>query len=191
MRVIVAADDISAKTYLIDVLKRKRVCTQLDETDFENVVDAVIRLQPDLIVIGLQDERLPVYHSLVREIREIAIGRIVVVGPTAEAKAVLKFLQEGAFQYLDMGDFEVDFEAVLERLRNEPAVATAQGQAIAVVAAGVTAPARARDTASPRRRGRLTAGRAGRRLGSRSGSRPGPGCGRRGSPRRSTGSPGS
>jgi pilus assembly protein CpaE len=136
MRVIVAADDSNEKMSLIDALKRKRVCTHVDEADFANVVDGVIRVQPDLIIIGLRNERIPEYHALVREVREIAIGRVVVVGPTVEAKAVLKFLQEGAFQYIDQADFENDFETVLARIRSEPPPTVGQGRSIVVASAG-------------------------------------------------------
>ena len=112
MRVIVAADDNSVKASLMEALKRTRACTGLHEAELDGIVDTVIRIQPDMTILGLRDTCHAEYHALVREIREIAVGRIVVVGPTADAKSVLKFLQDGAFQFIDEADFHTDGKLV-------------------------------------------------------------------------------
>lgn len=136
MRVLVAADELTDKHPLVESLKRKRECTNVDEVNTEHAMDSVIRLQPDLVVIALEDESLPQYHALVREIHDIAMGRIVVVGPAAEAKALLKFLQEGAFQYIDRAEFDSDFESLLKKIRGETMPVSQLGRAIGIVGAG-------------------------------------------------------
>lgn len=136
MRFTIVSEDEAMKTKIVDSVQRMRLCEKLDVTDFERAVDSVIRTQPTLILIGLQDETCPRCHRLVREIQEIAFGRIVVVGPAVEAKALLLFLQEGVFQYVDQADFDSSFRIVLDRLRKEQPNGFKPASICAVMGAG-------------------------------------------------------
>jgi len=136
MRFTIVSEDDAMKKRLVESVQRLRLCDKLDVSDFERAVDSVIRAQPTLILIGLQDERCPRCHRLVRDIQEIAFGRIVVVGPAVEAKALLLFLQEGVFQYVDEADFESSFRIVLDRLRKEQPNGFQPARICAVMGAG-------------------------------------------------------
>jgi pilus assembly protein CpaE len=73
---------------------------------------------------------------IMREIRETVPTRIMVVGPAAEAKTILRILREGAFQYIDQDDLETELRAALVRLRSEPKLTADFGHVIAVLGAG-------------------------------------------------------
>ena len=136
MRFTIVAEHDEMKSKLVESVQRMRVCEKVDVAEFDRAVATVIRTQPTVVIIGLQDENCPRYHRLVRDIQEIAFGKLVVVGPAVEAKALLLFLQEGVFQYLDQEDFESSFKIALDRLRKEQPNGFKPAKICAVMGAG-------------------------------------------------------
>lgn len=136
MRFTIISEHEDMRKSLVESVRRMRVSDKAETADLDRAVDAVIRSQPEIILLGIQDERCPRCHRLVREIQEIAFGKIVVVGPAVEAKALLLFLQEGVFQYVDDADFEASFTIAMNRLRKEQPNGFRRAKVSAVIGAG-------------------------------------------------------
>ena len=62
-----------------------------------------------------------------------APGRLLAVGPTADAKLVLRALRAGAVDYVDLADLEVDLEAAIQRLTAAAEAPQEPGKLIAVL----------------------------------------------------------
>ena len=128
MRFTIISEHDEMKKKLVASVRQMRLSEKVEVTDFERALDTVIRTQPAIVLLGLQDERCPRSHRLVREIQEIAFGKVIVVGPALEAKALLMFLQEGVYQYIDEADFESAITVAINRLRKEQPNGFKRGQ---------------------------------------------------------------
>ena len=136
MRFSIISEHDEMKKKLVASVRQMRLSETVEATDFERALDTVIRTQPAIVLLGLRDERCPRAHRLVREIQEIAFGKVIVVGPALEAKALLMFLQEGVYQYIDEADFESAITIAINRLRKEQPNGFKRGKVSAVIGAG-------------------------------------------------------
>ena len=66
-------------------------------------------------------------------VAKAAPGKVLAVGPTADAKLVLRALRAGAVDYADAADLEVDLEAAIQRLTAATEAAQEPGKLIAVL----------------------------------------------------------
>lgn len=69
--------------------------------------------------------------TVVRELRRRAFVRILAVGPTTDTKLVLRAMREGASEYLDQSELQVELPEALQRLE-----AGTSGRIIGVLAPG-------------------------------------------------------
>ena len=87
----------------------------------------------DLLVVALPADRergLAVLASVARS----APGKVLAVGPTSDAKLVLRALRSGAVDYVDVAELEVELEAAIRRMAEEAAGPPAPGCLIALLA---------------------------------------------------------
>jgi pilus assembly protein CpaE len=83
-----------------------------------------------VLVLGHDPERV---LNLLAGLRQSAPSKVLVVGP-ASSKLVLRALRGGAADYIDEGDLELELQAALRRLREEPGGRNVAGKTIAVLA---------------------------------------------------------
>lgn len=72
--------------------------------------------RPDLVVVVLPpdaDKGL----AVVEQLKGLASARLLVVGPTADSRLVLRALRAGAADFVDEADLEADLSSVLDRLQ--------------------------------------------------------------------------
>ena len=89
--------------------------------------------QVDLIILVLPADRergLDLLPTLSR----IAPGKVIVVGPTADAKLVLRALRSGATDFIDLGDLELELKTAMERLETAAVGSREPGRLLAVFA---------------------------------------------------------
>jgi pilus assembly protein CpaE len=87
----------------------------------------------DVLIVALPSDSergLAILASLTRS----TPGKVLAVGPTADAKLVLRALRSGAVDYVDIADLEVELESALRRMVEEAASPPEPGCLIAVLA---------------------------------------------------------
>ena len=135
MRVVVTSEDQAVARQLHESLLRQKNCSEVRVLPLEGIADRMALWRPDAVILCLNREPERAL-ALVRDLRETSPARVLVVGPTAEAKAILQMLKEGVFQYIDQDDVDEELKTALQRLREEPEAASQFGSVIAVVGAG-------------------------------------------------------
>jgi pilus assembly protein CpaE len=86
----------------------------------------------ELIVLALPPDRehgLGILPTLAR----FAPGKVLAVGPTADAKVVLRALRAGAADYVDVAELEAELEAAVGRLDEAASAPAEPGKLIAVL----------------------------------------------------------
>jgi pilus assembly protein CpaE len=89
--------------------------------------------QPGLVVVVLSPDPERALACL-GTLRTLTQARLLVVGPTADSRLVLRALRTGASDYVDEGDLQTDLPAALARLREETAPREEPGRVIAILA---------------------------------------------------------
>ena len=87
----------------------------------------------DLLVLALPSDRergLGLLPSLAR----MAPGKLLAVGPAADAKLVLRALRAGAADYVDVEELEVELDAAVGRLAEAASAPVEPGKLVAVLA---------------------------------------------------------
>jgi pilus assembly protein CpaE len=135
MRLIVAGEDESTTASLRHWLVENNLATDARHFPLVNVADRAARYRPHGVLLCLPqhpEEALP----LVRELHETLQTRVLVVGPAAEAKLILRLLREGAFQYIDQDEFETELPVAIQRFDASSPADHDFGRLITVVSAG-------------------------------------------------------
>lgn len=136
MRFTIISEHEAISKNLLEAIKKLRIADQVDIANCETAVDAIISRQPAIVLVGLKDERSPTALRLVREIKEISFGKIIVVGPAVEAKALLMFLQEGIYEYIDEKEFDTAIVNAVNRLNKEQPNGFHRAAVTSVIGAG-------------------------------------------------------
>ncbi len=134
MRILVACSQQSAAGELRDFLLRGNHCSEARVVPPDRIVDAAVQDRPEAVLLRLEEPEkiLPLVH----QIREAASTRIVLLGPTIEAKVILRLLREGVEEYIDQDDAWDALGPALAKLRGEAAPGGAAGRVLAVLGAG-------------------------------------------------------
>lgn len=99
-----------------------------------SALNSVSRSHYDLTVVVLPTD--PEHGvEVVRAIRNVSQSVCLAVGPTIDAKLVLRVLRQGADEYLDQGDLEAELSTSLIRLRSKQASKVNNGRVVGVLAA--------------------------------------------------------
>ena len=109
-----------------------------DQIDVAPLAGAVARFADadrDLTVLVLSQEAEAALLVL-EGLRKTTQSSIFVVGPTHDAKFVLRVLRQGADEYLDQAELQAELASSLDSIRTEPAVTSAKGRVVGVLAAG-------------------------------------------------------
>ena len=89
--------------------------------------------QVDLIILALPTDRERGL-ALLPTLSRVAPGKVIVVGPTSDAKLVLSALRAGAADFVDVGDLESELKAALERLETATVGSREPGRLVAFLA---------------------------------------------------------
>ncbi len=122
MHAMVISDNERISEPVRDVLvKNGYVCEAQDIIGLGNAASAVTR-DAELVVMHISSdpERALV---LLSQLRRVTTGRIIAVGPTANAKLILRTLHGGAEHYLDETDVEQELRDALVNLESLRALA--------------------------------------------------------------------
>lgn len=119
MRAVIASDrsDISGK--LRTILQDNDIESRPDRDIFtlQAIIDGKAKhLRADLILVVLPDDFEWGIHT-VRAARATATGKVLAIGSTANSKALLSVLREGAHEYLDIHDLEAELASSFRRLQ--------------------------------------------------------------------------
>ncbi|PHS11679.1 MAG: hypothetical protein COA78_09195 [Blastopirellula sp.] len=137
MRIVVAEDGdeetsiLSLKPWLIE----NNFASHVPIVPLNRVVDQSAQLRPNVIILNLHED---VEHAveIVRDIRETMPTRIIVIGPTIDAKWILQLLKEGVYQYINQEDVKAELRDALGRLDKSSPTDQDFGSLIAIVSAG-------------------------------------------------------
>lgn len=101
--------------------------------DPQNASLTAAQWRPEGVILQVQaDDREAVFHQMA-EVTEVSSARILALGPTQDAKYILRILREGAFQYVDEAMLEGELQDSLRKLREAAPISRHQGHVISVV----------------------------------------------------------
>lgn len=98
----------------------------------DQIVMRTAQLRPDCVVLVTTTDG-EATSELLREVLEVLPVRVLVVGPSSDAKMILRVMRDGAYQYIDQAELESELDAVLKRLRIEPPLHRESGRTVAVL----------------------------------------------------------
>lgn len=134
MHVVIASNLAALSTRLREVLLREgQTCATSDVVPLSRAPALVAEGSPDLVVVVLSPDPERALMVL-RELRKITPGRLVVVGPGSDAKFILRTLREGADHYVDESNPEEEFEEFLARPKTGELSLPELGRVICVTA---------------------------------------------------------
>ena len=135
MRIVVAGDNDNSNQSLKQWLLENSMVGDVQTVSMESVADQSAQLRPKVIILCLH---LGVEHvvEIVRDIRETMPTRILVIGPAADAKWILRLLKEGVFQYITRDDIEAELSDALAHLNESSPADREFGSLISIVSAG-------------------------------------------------------
>lgn len=132
MRTVVVCDDKLLATKVRNVVLRNALeCPESHVVTISSAVDATLRLRADLAVFVLPPDHAAGVAAL-RDMREATKAHLVAIGPADDAKHVLRTLREGAHEYLDAADLDVELTHAIQRLRLSSSPENEPGRVIAV-----------------------------------------------------------
>ncbi len=136
MRALVIGDQEAIVTEVRQILTTSnRGYAPVDVATLAGAVEAVSGVDHDLTILVLSGETemaLPLLDVL----RKAAQFRLFVVGPTDDAKFVLRVLRSGADEYLDQAELQAELAASLDSIKAENSDASRKGRVVGVLAAG-------------------------------------------------------
>jgi pilus assembly protein CpaE len=101
--------------------------------DFDNVEGRLAEIQPKMVFVVLTPDPERAL-AVVRHIRRLVPGFMLVVGPAADPKFILRALNDGADHFLDEHDLQGGLEAILPRIQSKDETEKG-GRLVAVVGA--------------------------------------------------------
>ena len=133
MRTFIVGDHESTASRIRQVLLfGGRECPESHVLPLERAAGRLAREKAELVTVGLSPDFDRGLAALAA-IRSAVPAKLLAVGPAGESKAVLRALRQGADDYVDEADVEVDLEAALARLAVSGGARDEPGRAIAVV----------------------------------------------------------
>jgi pilus assembly protein CpaE len=104
----------------------------LQPAPLDQIVVRAAQSRPDCVIL-VTSENGETTLQVLREVLEVLPVRVLVVGPSSDAKMILRVMREGAYQYIDQAELDVELDAALKRLRSESPLADESGRTIAVL----------------------------------------------------------
>ena len=89
--------------------------------------------QVDLVIVALPTDRERGLE-MIPGFSRMAAGKVLAVGPTTDAKLVLRALRAGAADFVDVEDLETELDAAIRRMEAEANAPAQPGRLIAVLA---------------------------------------------------------
>lgn len=105
---------------------------ELRQVSLEQLVVRTAQLRPDCVLITLNGDAART-SRLMQEVQEVLPVRIVVIGPSNDARLILQMMRDGAFHYVDETDLDEGLNTALRKLRSEPPLLVDRGRVIAVM----------------------------------------------------------
>ncbi|MHB0960820.1 MAG: AAA family ATPase [Pirellulaceae bacterium] len=105
---------------------------ELRQVPLDQLVVRTAQLRPDcvLLTINGNDEQA---SAILREVQEVQPVRMIVIGPSSDARLILRMMKEGAFHYVDETELDEGLTTALRKLRSEPPLSSDRGRVIAVM----------------------------------------------------------
>ncbi|MCE9546739.1 MAG: hypothetical protein K8T25_14765 [Planctomycetia bacterium] len=137
MRALVVTDNDLIGAKLSSIAQRCGVdCDPGDITPLDAAADAASRSRYDLVMLVVPEDRQRAL-AVLPELRHSVAGIMLVVGAADDPKFILRVLREGAHEFVDLDDVEIELEAALNRLRTKQQVPDGeQGQVIGILGCG-------------------------------------------------------
>lgn len=135
MQIVVAGDNESQTEELRHWLLENNLCADVRFLSLDTVADRAAEMRPRGVILYLPREperALP----LIRDLQETLQTRVLVIGPAAEAKLILRILKEGAFRYIDEEDFQAELFAAVQEFHRGSSSDRQLGRLITVIGAG-------------------------------------------------------
>ena len=96
MRLVIAGDNDATNISLRQWLIENNFGSDVRLFSLDEVADRAGQFRPRVVIISLASQ-LEQALPLIRDIQETLQTRIVVIGPAADSKVILRILREGAF----------------------------------------------------------------------------------------------
>src|SRR5437868_5977480 len=130
MRFFLAGNNTAINAKLLDVLRAAgHDCLLAPLAPLAQALNQLAMSDAEMVVVVLSPSPEPAL-ALLRETRSPQVQRILAVGPVADPKLRLAALREGADQFLDESQLELELEAILRRVNTLAATPSDCGQLI-------------------------------------------------------------
>ena len=134
MRIVVASDDKQNAGKVQDTLYRNGLdCVRANIVPLQEAADRCIRVRPNLLVLVMSPD-LRAALAVLHELKNTTQAHVLAVGPADDPKHILRTLREGAQEYLDVAELEVELSEALVRFRHAAIPIGEPGRVIAVLA---------------------------------------------------------
>jgi pilus assembly protein CpaE len=134
MKVLLASNTQAITEAVVDTIgNSKNGCSELFQCSIEQSPERVAQYRPDAVVVEVGDQPEATWEAL-REVQETLAVRVLAIGPSTNAQAILRTLHEGAYKYIDI-ERVTDLPGALRRVRAEPPMAVQNGRVISVLGA--------------------------------------------------------
>lgn len=107
-------------------------CAASDMVSLSEAQKHLSLAHPELAVVVMSTDPERVLSGL-SLVRQLTSGRLLVVGPVAEPRFILRVLREGADDYLDDSELDSELPAALSRLNSNHVGRTEPGSTLAVI----------------------------------------------------------
>jgi pilus assembly protein CpaE len=135
MRAIIIAEHEPAAAELRRVLsERGPEYEPIDITPMASAVKAMSRAEYTLVILILPAQPHNAL-TILTDLRAATTATVFVVGPTSDAKFVLRVLRQGADEYLDQADIANELQAALIKVKAPAAAEKGTGFVVSVIAA--------------------------------------------------------
>jgi pilus assembly protein CpaE len=135
MRALIIAEHEPAAAEMRQVLsERGREYEPIDIAPLASAVKAASRAEYALAILVLPAQPQTAL-SVLTDLRAATTATVFVVGPTSDAKFVLRVLRQGADEYLDQADIATELQTALTKVKAPPAADKGGGYVVGVMAA--------------------------------------------------------
>jgi pilus assembly protein CpaE len=135
MRAIVIAEHEPAAAEMRRVLsERGPEYEPIDIAPLASAVKAAARAEYALAILVLPAQPQAAL-AVLPDLRAATTATVFVVGPTSDAKLVLRVLRQGADEYLDQADLATELQVALTKVKSPPSAEKGNGYVVGVMAA--------------------------------------------------------
>jgi pilus assembly protein CpaE len=136
MRVLLGGNAQVARTTIYEVLNScASGCEVVGSCALDRLADQVAQHRPDVLIVDFSADADAALQAI-EEAQEAFPVRVLAVGPSSDAKLILRTLNHGVDKYVDSAALDPELPVAIRRVDVQPRVRSPRGRVISVVGCG-------------------------------------------------------